>query len=139
MNLIYPAICHFEDGGYWCEFPDLDGCFTQGDTLEDALENAREAMELTLEDVFDGEPLPASKTKANESKGLYRIEVDPELSVALQVAAARGKVPQTAIAQKMGMTKQAYQRLESRKANLSVKMLKRIAQSMGKRLEIQFV
>lgn len=34
---------------------------------------------------------------------------------------------------------QAYQRLESRKANLSVKMLNRIAQSMGKRLEIQFV
>lgn len=128
-----------KDGGYSVSFPDLDGCFTQGDTLEEALENAREAMELTLEDVFDGEPLPASKTKANESKGLYRIEVDPELSVALQVAAARGKVPQTAIAQKMGMTKQAYQRLESRNANLSVKMLKRIAQSMGKRLEIQFV
>lgn len=45
MNLMYPAICHFEDGGYWCEFPDLDGCFTQGDTEIDVVEKAREALE----------------------------------------------------------------------------------------------
>lgn len=128
-----------KDGGYSVSFPDIDGCFTQGDTLEEALKEAREAMELTLEYVFDGKPLPVSKTKANERKGLYRIEVDPVLAVALQVAVARGKVPQATIARKMGMTKQAYQRLESRKANLSVKMLKRIAECMGKRLEIQFV
>ncbi|MBR2057531.1 MAG: helix-turn-helix transcriptional regulator, partial [Fibrobacter sp.] len=65
--------------------------------------------------------------------------VDPELAIALQVAAARGKVPQATVAREMGMTKQAYQRLEDPKANLSVKMLKRIAESMGKRLEVQFV
>lgn len=45
MNLIYPAIFHFEDGGYWCEFPDLDGCFTQGDSEIEAVENAKEALE----------------------------------------------------------------------------------------------
>ena len=45
-----------KDGDYSVSFPDLDGCFTQGDTLEEALANAKEAMELTLEDVFDGEP-----------------------------------------------------------------------------------
>lgn len=128
-----------KDGGYSVSFPDLDGCFTQGDTLEDALAMANEAMELTLEDVFDGDPLPECKTKANEKKGLYRIDVDPELAIALQVAAARGKVPQATVAREMGMTKQAYQRLEDPKANLSVKMLKRIAESMGKRLEVQFV
>ena len=71
--------------------------------------------------------------------GLYRIDVAPELAIALQVAAARGKVPQATVAREMGMTKQAYQRLEDPKANLSVKMLKRIAESMGKRLEVQFV
>lgn len=45
MNLIYPAIFHYEDGGYWCEFPDLDGCFTQGDSEFEVVENAKEALE----------------------------------------------------------------------------------------------
>ena len=107
-----------KDAGYSVSFPDLDGCFTQGDTLEEALAMAKEAMELTLEDVFDGDPLPECRTKANEKKGLYRIKVDPELAIALQVAAARGKVPQATIAREMGMTKQAYQRLESYSGSL---------------------
>ncbi len=45
MNIVYPAICHFEDGGYWCEFPDLDGCFSQGDTEFEIVDNAKEALE----------------------------------------------------------------------------------------------
>lgn len=45
MNIVYPAVCHFEDGGYWCEFPDLDGCFSQGDSEREIVENAGEALE----------------------------------------------------------------------------------------------
>ena len=45
MNIVYPATCHFEDGGYWGEFPDLDGCFSQGDTEIEIVENAKEALE----------------------------------------------------------------------------------------------
>ena len=45
MNFIYPAICHFEDGGYWCEFPDLPGCFSQGDSEREIVENAAESLE----------------------------------------------------------------------------------------------
>ena len=45
MNIVYPAICHFADGGYWCEFPDLNGCFSQGDTESEIVENAKEALE----------------------------------------------------------------------------------------------
>ena len=41
---IYPAIFQpGEDGGYVVTFPDLDGCFTQGDDLEDALYMAWDA------------------------------------------------------------------------------------------------
>ena len=45
MNITYPAICHFEDGGYWCEFPDLDGCFSQGNSELEIVNNAKEALE----------------------------------------------------------------------------------------------
>ena len=36
--------------GAWCvEFPQLEGCFTEGDTLAEALENARECLTSYLE------------------------------------------------------------------------------------------
>lgn len=39
------------DGGYTVIVPVLPGCVTQGDTIPEALDNAREAIELTLEDM----------------------------------------------------------------------------------------
>lgn len=44
MTKVYPAIVHKEDDGLWLEFPDLPGCFTQGDSLEELMENAEEAL-----------------------------------------------------------------------------------------------
>ena len=48
MLKIYPAVFHFEDGAYWVEFPDLEGCNSYGDTLEETMENAQEALGLYL-------------------------------------------------------------------------------------------
>ncbi|NOZ69077.1 MAG: type II toxin-antitoxin system HicB family antitoxin [Deferribacteres bacterium] len=38
-----------EDGGYDVTVPALEGCFTQGDTMEEAIENAKEAILCYLE------------------------------------------------------------------------------------------
>lgn len=38
-----------EDGGYNVTVPALDGCFTQGDNLDDAIKNANEAIVCYLE------------------------------------------------------------------------------------------
>jgi len=34
-----------EEGGYWAEVPAIPGCATQGETLDELLENIREAIE----------------------------------------------------------------------------------------------
>lgn len=45
----YPAIfTPEEDGGYSVRFPDLEGCFTCGDDLADALFMAEDALALVL-------------------------------------------------------------------------------------------
>ena len=45
----YPAVFTPEsEGGYSIVFPDLEGCFTCGDTLEDGLEMAKDALALVL-------------------------------------------------------------------------------------------
>ena len=46
----YPAVFHQEDIGYSVFFPDLKGCNTEGDTLEQAYEMAFDALGLYLED-----------------------------------------------------------------------------------------
>ncbi|MBC8186139.1 type II toxin-antitoxin system HicB family antitoxin [candidate division KSB1 bacterium] len=38
-----------EEGGYNVKIPALDGCFTQGNTLEDAINNSKEAIVCYLE------------------------------------------------------------------------------------------
>jgi antitoxin HicB len=42
-----------EVGGYIVEVPNLPGCVTQGDTVEEALANAREAIDLYIETRHD--------------------------------------------------------------------------------------
>jgi predicted RNase H-like HicB family nuclease len=45
--------------------PDLPGCFSAGDTLDEAIDNAKEAIELWLETVIDdGASIPESGTIA---------------------------------------------------------------------------
>ena len=45
MKIVYPATIEKIDNQYWLEFPDLDGCQTWGDSIEDVLTNAEEALE----------------------------------------------------------------------------------------------
>lgn len=51
MKYVYPAIfTKEENGAYSVLFPDLDGCYTCGDNLEDAIEMAEDALALNLYD-----------------------------------------------------------------------------------------
>lgn len=63
MKLIYPAIFtpFDEDGekGYVVVFPDLPGCSTGGDTIQEAMEMAADAaIGWILTSIEDGESLP---------------------------------------------------------------------------------
>ena len=54
-----------EHRAYGVVVPDLPGCFSAGDTLDDAIDNAREAIELWLETVIDDdEAVPEPRTIA---------------------------------------------------------------------------
>lgn len=48
-----------ESGGYVVEVPSLPGCYSQGETEEEALENIKEAIALHIEDMIAaGEEVP---------------------------------------------------------------------------------
>ena len=47
------------DGGFFVECPSLPGCYSQGDSREEPLDNIREAILLALEDLEElGQPIP---------------------------------------------------------------------------------
>jgi len=47
------------DGGYTVTVPALPGCITQGETTDECIAHAREAIALYLEDlVASGKPIP---------------------------------------------------------------------------------
>ncbi len=43
--IIHPA----EEGGYWAEVPALEGCITEGDTIEEVINNLKDAIQGWLE------------------------------------------------------------------------------------------
>jgi antitoxin HicB len=46
-------------GGYVAVVPAFPGCYSQGESVEEALANARDAIVLTIEDMRErGEPIP---------------------------------------------------------------------------------
>ena len=48
MKYAYPAIFTKDGKFYSVNFPDLEGCYTQGDTIENALEMAEDILCMTL-------------------------------------------------------------------------------------------
>ena len=69
MKFVYPAIFKpREDGGYHVVFPDLEQCYAEGDTLEEAIEHAKEAEATWISvEMEDGTELPQSAA-IDESK-----------------------------------------------------------------------
>jgi predicted RNase H-like HicB family nuclease len=49
------VILEDETGGYVASMPTLPGCHTQGETLEELMDNVREAIELYLESLTEEE------------------------------------------------------------------------------------
>lgn len=66
MKKVYPAIFHQEDGTFWLEFPDLEGCYSCGKNLEEAITMGSEALGLYLASMIEDEKvLPAPSDISN--------------------------------------------------------------------------
>jgi predicted RNase H-like HicB family nuclease len=60
LNL--PIVIEKDSDGYFAFCPQLQGCYTQGDTYEEALANIKDAIQLHLEDrAASGESLPTTE------------------------------------------------------------------------------
>jgi len=137
-NMIYHAKIVKQDNAFIVSFPDLPNV-TYGDTLEDALKNAEEALNGALEADFErGYTLP--EAKARHGRGMHPIEIYPHIEIAYTLRQLRNGHSQAEIAGKLGISQQAYQKLENpRKCNPTVKTLEKISSVLHKKLEVSFI
>lgn len=82
-KIVYPAKVILNiDNSYTIDLIDLVGCTTEGDTLVEALENAKEAIGLFLDDLNESEypkatiPFSNIKLKNNEFITLITFDID---------------------------------------------------------------
>ena len=70
----YVSFIHRDDAGYGVSFPDLPGCVSVGDTVDDAVRQACEALAFHVDGLCDdGQPIP-------QPRSIDAIKADPELS-----------------------------------------------------------
>lgn len=135
----YIAKITYEDESYQVEFPDVPGCYTYGETLEEAKSMAKEALDLLMETKLDDkDPLPQSTLTEDKKSGLYAIHVRDRLALAYTIFEARRGKSASSICKKMGIARQQY-KLEDPNAGVTFATLEKFAKAIGKKLEIKFV
>lgn len=67
----FSVVIEKDSDGYFASCPELQGCYSQGDTYEEVLDNIKDAIRLHIEDrIESGEEIPQS-----ESVSLTMMEV----------------------------------------------------------------
>lgn len=136
IELSYGAKIQPDGAGYLVTFRDIENAFTYGETLDEAIFNAQEVLDLMLLDRLEKDeeiPMP-SKLKNGEIVITPSPEVvAPALLHIMRMLESRTMAD---IARTMGVAYQSYQRIESGK-NLTMKSLKKAASALGSIVEIR--
>lgn len=121
-----------EDRKYLVEFSQLEGCFTEGESLEDALKQAKEALDGWLAARCDRD-LKIPEPKRRKERGYYPVEVDIQVAFAVRLRRLRMKrgLSQAELAKRLGISQQAYAKLETPlKANPSLLTIRRLSSAL---------
>lgn len=83
-NIYYARFTEEELGGYSIDFPNIDGAYTEGDTIEEGLKMAKECLELHLCSMIDDidiipKQLKPEDIKLKENQKLFEIIVNTEI------------------------------------------------------------
>ena len=113
--IFYPAVIEYEreDDAYNVSFPDLPGCLTFGNTIDDAKENAKEALSAYLESI-DSRKLKVPAASELAGSNVFPIAPDTSVGFAIWLKQRREAMgmSQSEVAMHLGIAYQTYQRIE---------------------------
>jgi antitoxin HicB len=136
----YPVVMKAcREGGFVVTFPDVPEAMTQGETVDEALTAARDALETALEFYFeDRREVPApSKPK----RGQRAVELPASLAakVLLLNEMIRQRVRPAELARRLRTTPQEINRLTDVRHKTRIDGIEAALRAMGKQLEMQVV
>ncbi len=133
MSVHYPAVFEpDEGGGFFVRFVDIEGAMTDGDTLEEALFNAAEALSGVLGSLLDdNQPIPDPSPAV---AGAVLIAPDARTQAALLVRKARGERSLADLARALETSWPSARRLEDPRHSPTLRQLEKAAAALGKRL-----
>lgn len=137
ISLVYGAKIAQEEDAFVVTFRDLPNVFTQGDTYEEALFNAQEALDMLLLDMANDDFTITDPTPCEV--GEVPITVSPEVAAPVLLHKLRKlrHCSMSQVAKVMNVSYQNYQQIENGK-NITLKSLKRAAAALGATVQITF-
>ena len=134
--MYYYALIDKEGDDFVVSFPQFEHINTYGRTEEEAIKNAEEALNGSIESDFE-RGFEIEEPHEYEGKNFHKIFIYPHIEIALRLRKMRDQKSQIELAKELGISYQAYQRLENpRRCNPTVKTLEKIAKAFNKELEI---
>jgi antitoxin HicB len=136
--LRYPAVIKHvkEDDAWYVNFPDLKGCFTDGNTIEEAKANAQDVLNGYLEVAYSRN-IKVNSPSNKKGKNVFYFEPEHHIAFAIRLRLNREKLglSQTDVARKIGVSYQAYQKFETpTKSNPTLKTISKIENVLGTNL-----
>jgi len=136
--ITYPALFVYdeEEKAYNVRFPDLPGCFTYGETIDEAKAMAKEALTGFLQSV-DARKLRLPDPSRLEGDEVIYIEPETPVAFAIWLRKQREALglSQSDVAKKLGIKYQTYQRIENpSKTNPTLKTIMRVEKVFNQKL-----
>ena len=140
----YPVkITKFNDDGeyYLVELLGFeDGYTTQADTLEEAYENARDLIDLGLEEYLADNKIKAPTVAEGDDISYISPSIENAIPMMLRIEREKKGLSAPSVAKALGIPYQNYWRIEKgERKNLTISTLQKIVSIFGHNLDVNFV
>jgi antitoxin HicB len=125
------------EGGYVVTFRDLPEAITQGDTVEEALAMAEEALELALEFYFEDKRLVPEPSRPKRGQHVVELPASLAAKVLLLNEMIAQNVRPAELARRLNTTPQEVNRLTNLRHTTRIDGIEAALRALGRQLEIR--
>ncbi|HEX4007758.1 MAG TPA: type II toxin-antitoxin system HicB family antitoxin [Acidobacteriaceae bacterium] len=126
-----------ESGGYVVNFPDIPEALTQGETVEEALQQAQDALETALDFYFDERRAVPMPSRPKRGQRTVALPISIEAKILLLNEMTRQGVRPADLARRLKTSPQAINRLVNLKYATRIDSVAEALEALGKTLEIR--
>jgi len=130
----FPAKIEPDGDGFMVSFPDIPEALTCGDTYEEALDMAHDALLTSMDFYFEDRRVVPTPSKAEKGQVLVALPASAAAKVLLLNEMVRQKVRNVDLAARMGTTKQEINRLTNLKHATKIDTIAAALAAVGKEL-----